>query len=367
MKNAYRRIVLLLENLILKIHIFKTWIFEWFSIIKKSNQYKNVVWSSEQQNEFDEFWTQNYGRKISNRWHRLYQSANGVFNISYFPEILYTTKLEPKLNSLQWCKAMSDKSLVELLYSKDAKIKFPRTIVLNCSGIYYDENRKIISKEDAMQLLNDSGDIVIKPIIGESSGRGVLVLNIEEGRDTETYENIETIINKYKKNYIVQERLRQNTQYAALYKNSINTIRITTYIINDKVNHVPISLRVGSNGQKVDNIHAGGIGIGVSDNGELNSIGFDNDNNKVYKHPNTGIVFEGYNVPYVKEIINISHSLHGLTPHVGIISWDFMVNDNNDVVLIEANHIGQGIWFPQIIHGSTAFGKNTKDVLQLIR
>ena len=37
-------------------------------------------------------------------------------------------------------------------------------------------------------------------------------------------------------------------------QSSINTIRITTYIVNDEIHHVPIALRIGRDGKKVDNI-----------------------------------------------------------------------------------------------------------------
>lgn len=366
MRGFYRKTISLIEELIIKIHIFKTWLFEWYSILTKSKRYKHIVWTNDQKREFDHFWQTNYGRKISTRWHKYYQSCNGVYDIRYFPEILYTTKLEPKLNSLQWCKVLSDKSLTELIYGGDSAIKIPKTIILNCSGIYYDKNRSIINKDYAMQLLFDAGDIVIKPIVGESSGRGVRVLKVEQGRDTETSERIETILNLYKKNYIVQERLRPNLQYGRLYEHSINTIRITTYIVNDEIHHVPLCLRVGSNGQKVDNIHAGGIGVGVSDDGKLNPIGYDDNKEKFEKHPNTDIFFKGYKVPFTAEIIATAYKLHGRTPHVGVISWDFMINDRNEVVLIEANLLGQGTWFPQIIHGCSLFGSNTEDMIKLI-
>lgn len=367
MRGFYRKTISLIEELIIKIHIFKTWLFEWYSILTKSKRYKHIVWTNDQKREFDHFWQTNYGRKISTRWHKYYQSCNGVYDIRYFPEILLTTKLEPKLNSLQWCKVLSDKSLTELIYSGDGAIKVPKTIVLNCSGIYYDKNRSIISKEKAMQLIFDAGDIVIKPIRGESSGRGVRVLTIEQGRDTETSDRIEAILDTYKENYIVQERLRPNPQYARLYEYSINTVRIITYIVDGEVHHAPLYFRMGANGNKVDNIHAGGIGIGVSDDGKLNSIGYNDKKERFEKHPDTGVCFKGYVIPYTREIIATAYKAHGRTPHVGIVSWDFSVNIENEIVLIEANLLGQTYGSPQIVHGCPIFGSNTEDTIKLIR
>ena len=366
MKSLYRKLIRTIEFLMLNIHIIKTWFVEWHSILAKSKQYKNIVWTDIQQREFDVFWIQNYGRKISNRWHKMYQSSSGVFNVKYFPEILYTTKLEPKLNPLRWARLLSDKSLIELLYGGDEKVKFPKTVFLNCSGLYYDQNRRIIDETIANQLLYDSNEIVIKPILGESTGRGVRVLRLEKGLDVESSENVESIIKEYNTNYIVQERLKPNKVYASLYADSINTIRVMTYLINYKLHHAFISFRVGTNGNKVDNYHAGGITIGVGEDGRLNKLGYGMENKKYEKHPNTKVKFDGYELPYIDEITKAAYRLHGRTPHIGVISWDFAINDKNEVVLIEVNLLGQSIWVPQLIIGSSSFGENTKEVLQLI-
>jgi len=174
------------------------------------------------------------------------------------------------------------------------------------------------------------------------------------------------ILKRYTKNYVIQEFLSQNAIYAALNPSSVNTIRIMTYILDGRVDHLPLCLRVGTGSRKVDNIHAGGIGIGVSDNGKLNSVGYDIDNSRYYKHPDSGVVFEGYEIPYTREIIEAAYRAQQKLPNVGIASWDFMVSAEDRIVLIEVNLIAQGSWFPQILSGQ-AFGNNTKDVLKMIR
>lgn len=63
MKNMYRKLIIKIEKSMVKLHILKTWIFEWLSIIRKKDQYKDIVWSKEQQTNFDKFWLDNYGKK----------------------------------------------------------------------------------------------------------------------------------------------------------------------------------------------------------------------------------------------------------------------------------------------------------------
>jgi len=184
-RKIYRFLILFLENLIVTIHISKTWVFEWISVLKKSGQYRHIVWSKAQKKEFTEYWKENYGRKISCRWHKLYQSANGIFNVEYFPEILYTTRLEPICNPLQWCKVLSDKGLLEVLFGSNFEFDIPKTIALRFGNFYYDEERSILSPEKINDIVRNAGTMVIKPTSGSASGEAVMVINMANGIDIE--------------------------------------------------------------------------------------------------------------------------------------------------------------------------------------
>lgn len=366
MKKVYRKIISIIEKSIVNLHIVKTWVFEWLSIFSKKNQYKNVKWSTDQQEMFDEFWQKNYGKKISNRWHKLYQSTNDIFDITYLPEIIYTTKLEPKLNELKIAKVLEDKSFVEILYSSVVEIKFPETIVLNCSGILYDNERNLIDNIQAKNKLSNSNPMVIKPICGTSSGDGVKMLNIKNNINKDDGLSIEDIFKEYENNFIVQEKLKQHSIIGHIYEDSVNTIRIITYILNNKIFHVPITMRFGAEGQQVDNIHAGGIAIGVCDDGILKGVGFDNNNKKFTEHPDTNVAFKGYSIPFIPGVIEAAYKAHQKTPHIGMVSWDFMINEKSEIILIEANLIGQSIWFPQIVNGKGVFEGNTEEILNYL-
>ena len=135
---------------------------------------------------------------------------------------------------------------------------------------------------------------------------------------------------------------------------------------NGKVNHVPLALRIGQGGGYLDNAHAGGMFIGVSDTGQLNSVAFTEFGDRYEKHPDTQIEFKNYVIDFVPEIIKTTEKLHLSTPQLGIISWDITVDECKMIVLIEANTRGQRIWFPQMANGKGAFGENTKEILQFI-
>lgn len=165
---------------------------------------------------------------------------------------------------------------------------------------------------------------------------------------------------------VVQECIKQHEKLSALYSNSVNTFRVITYLWNGQIYHVPLALRIGQGGGYLDNAHAGGMFIGVSDAGKLNPVAYTEFGDQYEEHPDTHIKFEDYEIDFVPEIIETAKKLHLNAPQLGIISWDIAVDEFETMVLIEANTRGQSIWFPQMANGKGAFGKNTKEILQFI-
>ena len=83
--------------------------------IKNENRQRlisTVHWTAEQENEFKQYWKKNYGKEISSAWHKLYQSYTGKFNVRYFPEYLFSSKLEPLFDKNPYNDALEDKNLL---------------------------------------------------------------------------------------------------------------------------------------------------------------------------------------------------------------------------------------------------------------
>ena len=260
----------------------------------------------------------------------------------------------------------TDKSMVELLYKDIDDLYIPKTTVLCCSGIFYDSTRTIISKSEALELLNDCGEKIFKKTIDSSSGRGVLIVNIEKGMDVKNNLTLEQLLSNFSNNFIVQELVTNCKELKNIYSKSLNTFRVITYTIDGKLYHMPLVLRIGKKGNEVDNIHAGGLFIGLSDNGELKEKAYTEFQEVYTSHPDSNTIFKGYKIHGVQKIIDIAYKCHGKTPHLRMISWDFTIDDMNRIVLIEVNLNGQSIWFPQMANGVSAFEDNTEYMLNLI-
>ncbi len=225
----------------------------------------------------------------------------------------------------------------------------------------------IIEYYESIEKIKNIGEAIIKPTVDSSSGRNVRLIDIRNGIDTITNEKIEDILKRYNKNFVIQEKIKQHKDYAMLNPSSVNTIRINTYICEGKVYCAPIAMRIGRNGKIVDNAHAGGIAVGVSKEGNLKKYAFTEYGEKFEKHPDTKVVFDGYKIPKIKEMIEFTTKYHYKIPHIGIIAWDLTLDENENIVLIETNISCPGIWLPQYVNGEAFFGRNTEKMIKLLK
>ncbi len=371
MKKIYKFFLRFFEELPTNIEKHKTLMAEWIAIFRKAPLYKDIKWTKEQKREFNDFWKKNYGKKISSRWHKLYEASNGVHKVDYLPEIIYSTKIEPKFNNYSYCKVFGDKNLNDLFFNeKICGVRTPQIYLFNSYGRFYNSERNLISKQKAVEILGNIGEAVIKPTVDSSSGKNVIIVNMVNGRNVRNGDSVSDILEIYKNNFVVQERIKPHSELSTLYPNSINTFRVTSYIIGDKIAVAPISLRMGGNGGEVDNIHAGGMSIAVSNDGALAKkayrLGYGDSFKCFEQHPDTAVKFDGYKISFINKLISTAKRLHEMTANIGIISWDLTIDADGDIVVIEANFKGQSVWFPQMLSGESFFGENMADMLNKI-
>lgn len=372
MKRFYHKLLRKAEQKPVRLEKTKMVLAEWYSIFRKKPLYRNIKWSKEQKKEFDLFWKTHYGKKISDRWHRLYEASNGVHRVDYFPEYLYSTKLEPLLNDYSYTKVFANKNLLDVFFDGAAdNVRTPKAFLFCDHGAYYDGGRQPIGKERALELLSNVGEAVMKPTVDSSSGKNVRIVSMEQGSDTRSGQTAEQLLTAYGADFTVQERLKPCKELQTLYPNAINTIRVITYRVGDRIGIAPVSLRIGGGGSEVDNIHAGGMSISVSKEGVLAKtayrLGYGDSFESYDVHPDTKVTFEGYTLPFIPDVLEAAKQLHGRTANIGIISWDFTVDSEGKFVVVEANYRGQSAWFPQMLSGEALFGEDTAEMLGVIR
>lgn len=339
---------------------------ESLNIKRKKKLINLVALTKEQKKEIDDFFKEHYGKKIKYHWHRLYQSYTGVFRKDYFPEVLLTTKLELVLNSLDASMILGNKNLLKQLFSTVNEVHIPETYLCCIEGTCRDAYNNLSNLEMVSDIVKNL-ECVIKKSTDTSSGRDVMICSFEDGIDKKTNMSIGDIVGEMGDNFVIQERIKQFKELSDIYPNALNTFRVMTYILDGEIYHCPIALRLAQNGADRDNIHYGGMCIGVDDEGFLYDKAFEEYGASYEVHPDTLIKFKGYRISKAKELISCAKKLHACIPMLGIVSWDLTIDDEGRVTLIEANTMGQSAWFPQMIQGKALFGKNTPRLLEMIR
>lgn len=373
LKSIYRGYISNLKNKPQLLRIRKQRVGEWIEIFTK--EWGAVVagkLTKKEKCEIQAYWKeQGYG-KIPLYWHRKYKAYSGKLDIRYFPEYLYTTKLEPKLNADFITNVIADKNFVEFIYAnvlgENDWIRVPKTLGGCSYGNYFDHNRQPITVNGLSELLCQySGDCIIKPSVGESSGYGVRLLILENGIDKKTGETVNDIISGYGKNFIIQQRIMEHENWAVLNPSSVNTVRIITYRVDDAIRATGAIMRIGRQGSHLDNAHAGGMYIAVNEEGFLGDYahvcGFDDRYNI---HPDSGICFNKHQIPHMSKVREAALKLHRCLPSIGFVNWDFAVDPDGNVVLIEANFSAGSVWLVQNAHGKAVFGDDTPRMIRLI-
>ncbi len=323
------------------------------------------ILTKEQEKQIDKLYLSTYGKKIPYDWHKFYSAYTKNFDVNYIPELIFLPIIEKKFNNQKYVSAFSDKNLLPFYVSGLENVKTPKIFLSSANGFYRDENYNLITKDQAINLLSNLRCFG-KPTVDSNSGNMCAVYNFENGIDIISKKTVEQVIDNMGKNFCFQELISNCESVRRLHENSLNTFRITTYLWNDKVWHAPMVMRIGQGNSLLDNVHQGGMFIGVSDSGELAECAFTEFLDKFYVHPDSKIEFKGYCVPEAKKALEAVKKIHQRIPQMGLVAWDVIVNEKEEVVVIEMNVFGQGPEASQKANGQGLFGENTAEILTWI-
>lgn len=290
--------------------------------------------TQEQIQETIDFWKP-YEFAYNNDYHQqeVFSALSGRFDPSYFGFGLQRYLMVRFWNheSFRWIR---EKNYAPLFFPD---VKMPNTYMYNSAGIYFDEKRNPVSKDQAIDMLmlqiENGNEVIIKPSDG-GEGKDIHFLTPNESR-----ENVEHLIESYGQDFICQEVLKTHPCLSALYSGSVNTMRMCTLKWNDTIYYVGGVLRVGTN-KRVDNWSQGGLAVGISEDGTLKKYAITEKGEMFDTHPTTGFKFEGHRIYRYSDAIELVKKLHGHIAQQKYISWDVTVDDKGDLVLIELNSPG---------------------------
>ncbi len=274
--------------------------------------------------------------------------------------IKYLSSHHPKYGGFNSWAILADKFYF-FLFLSELDFGTPKVYgyINHSKPLYFDPSFRIdtsLSPEDQLRsFLSNEMDAFAKPFSGQC-GKGVFSLKISENRafvdgsETPLNDLIDTLLTG---NYIIQERVKQHPQMGILCPSAINTIRLHTVMDkNGRVHPFGAGLRIGRIWNHVDNWAQGGVFVGIDmQKGTLKQLGFlkPGYGTSTTKHPDTGIEFNGFEIPFYKEAESMAIKLHRYLYRCHSVGWDIAITEQGPV-FIEGN----GLWeisMAQTVHG----------------
>ena len=228
------------------------------------------------------------------------------------------------------------------------------------NGYYYADGTAL-SLEEAIETCWNIDDVIIKPTL-KSHGDGVKKFECHDGITNVDGKHIKQLLGLYNKNFIIQKIVKQNEQMSRLNPSSVNTLRIVTYRSGMEVLMLYAVVRIGRQGWEIDNESAGGISTKINADGTLSKYAYGAPGNDHVERTDTGIVLDGFKVPYFNTVVQSVKNLHLQLPHFNLIGWDMTVDNEGTPILIEWN-----VW-PELSQSANgpAFGDYTERIFKEI-
>ncbi len=291
-----------------------------------------------------------YHKKIPGQYFSQYMFKKDIRNIKdYFYEDFFFHKIKPFLNEHGARDVIENKLYFAFFYSQ---FNIPQPEIL-----MYNHRKMFVFGKDCFEINNasdfinqlrilfrknpDIDSIFIKRTYGSYGGKQVFKLTKDQLTDNIIFfENLYSEV--IKTGFLFQKTVSQHPELNKISSSSLNTIRIDTFI--DKEGNAEILsayLRMSTNNKHVDNISSGGCQVGIwLDSGKMKKEGysdFTTAGTKVYtEHPITGVIFEGFQIPYFNEVKELVIKTAALMPGLRLVGWDVAVSETGPV-LIEGN------------------------------
>lgn len=321
--------------------------------------------TKEQKKSIDNFFLSNYGAKIDYTCHRTYTAfGGGKFDVAFLPEELYIPEVERYMNMFHnYCDVLQDKNITPFL-SSYIGIKSPVTIFSCTKGLCCDSDFEILSKEQLLKKLKSLSEFFCKPSVESGGGFGCMLVRPQGDNDSISGNTISAIINDLGDNYVIQKCIHCHDSILNIYPNSVNTFRVMTYRWKNEIKIASVIMRIGVGGMLVDNASSGGIFCGINRDGTLFPFAINEYGKKFEFHPDTKVFFKDCKISHFEKVLQAALKAHKAIPQIGVANWDFTLDEDADVILIETNLEFGSPWLFQMVNGCSVFGKDTAEILR---
>jgi len=271
-------------------------------------------------------------------WLALYSEYRGEFKEGWIPCDYFRFSILLRWNT-HTC--FSGLKTMDYRLFKDFSVKPVFNIV---NSVIYGPDHEIINPGKLVEYLNNGAHEFIVKNDGGKGGKHIQFLTYNEAMHADF-----TAF----RNAVVQPVIKQHEILNRLYNQSVNTVRVATFLESDGKAVVKFNiLRVGTNGSRVDNTASGGLFMMMDMDGNILTQAFDDFCMPAGEvHPDTGVEFNSIKVPGVREASEICCRAHEKFPYVRFVAWDVCIREDAKPVLLEWNTKNPSMWFEEAATG----------------
>lgn len=195
---------------------------------------------------------------------------------------------------------------------------------------------------DFVAFMEDKDVVFAKPNVGES-GKGIERLEKGKFNDLQAmYDYVRDPVHRFG---VIEEQLRQHPDLNRLYPHAINSYRIVTLLVGEEVHCVYAVSKCGNGGKFVDNMENDGLCCPIDqETGKICGCAHTSALVNYDVHPYTGVKLEGFQLPFVKEAIELSKEAARVVPQVRYIGWDVCVTPEGPAIIEGNTYPGYDFW-----------------------
>lgn len=270
-------------------------------------------------------------------WLALYAEIKGVFVPGWVPNDFFQVEILGKWNPKRSAEVSNMKTFYHR-YLGDFAIK---PVAVRVSGCYFDECGNVLSEQEVLEKAMSSAEEVVVKRNGGLAGAGIEFLksvDIDMAR-----------LGKIEGDFVIQEVCRQHADFSRWHVESLNTLRVATFLGSDGAVSVKfVFLRWGMRGNRVDNTSLGGRLVFFNHDGEaitgvMDSAAIDVSG----EDPELAKSLTELKLPFVGQAIGKCSEAHRSFPYVRYIAWDVFVNEDGEAKMVEWNAVKPGMWFAE--------------------
>lgn len=140
--------------------------------------------------------------------------------------------------------------------------------------------------------------------------------------------------------FIAEELIQQVDEMKQIHPESVNTVRITTLRMNDRVEIIYPFFRAGRGNSVVDNGGSGGLLCAIDKTTGKIAATIDENGNRYDVHPDSGLPLIGFQIPRWSEALDLAKELAQVVPSNRFTGWDLALTEAG-WIMVEGNARGQ--------------------------